>query len=123
MNDFTKEILKEDNLNWLEIPVHPYKILIIVGSGLRKTNSLFNLIGCQPNIGETFLYPKDPYEAKYQLLIKKRKGANLRHCNGFEAFIEYSSNMDDVYKNIEEYNLGKEFKNFNCIWWYDCWYA
>ena len=33
---------------------------------------------------------------------------------GLKHHIEYSSDMDDVYKNIEEYNPNKE---------YDCWYA
>ena len=50
--------------------IHAKKI-IIEGSGSGKTNSLFNLINHQQNIGEIYLYAKDPYEAKYQFLIKK----------------------------------------------------
>ena len=30
--------------------------------------------------------------------------------------------MDDIYKNIEEYNPNKKTKKIYCIW-YDCWYA
>ena len=45
---------------------HPYKILIIGGSGSAKTNSLFNLTNHQPDIYKTYLYAKDPHEAKYQ---------------------------------------------------------
>ena len=31
--------------------------------------------------------------------------------------------MDDVYKNFEQYNPNQKGKNFNCVWWYNCWYA
>ena len=53
---------------------------------------------------------KHPYEVKYQLLINKRETAGLKHFNDCKAFIEYSNDMDDVYKNIEEYNLNKKRK-------------
>ena len=33
-----------ENKNWPYIPDHPYRILIIGGSGLGKTNVLLNLI-------------------------------------------------------------------------------
>ena len=39
--DVTKENIKEHNSNWPEILDHPYKVLIIGGSGSGKTNSLF----------------------------------------------------------------------------------
>ena len=48
-------------------------MIIIGGSGSAKTNSSFNLISHQPDIDKMYLYAKDPYEAKYQLLIKKRE--------------------------------------------------
>ena len=44
------------------------------------------------------------------MLINKREGAGLKHFNESEAFIEYSSDMDDTYKNIEEYNQNKKRK-------------
>ena len=47
----------------------------------------------------------------------------LKYLNDSKAFIEYSSDMDDIHTNIEEYNLNKKQKNINRIWWYDCWYA
>ena len=56
------------------------------------------------------MYAKDPYEAKYQFLINKRESTGLKHFNDFEAFIEYSNDMDDIYKNIEEYNPNKKRK-------------
>ena len=76
-----------------------------------KTNALLNLIKNQPDIDKTYLYVKDPYEAKSQYLINKREKVYLKHYNDTKAFIEYLGDMQDVYKNIEEYNLGKNVKN------------
>ena len=39
-----------------------------------------------------------------------------------QAFIEYSNDLDDIDKNIDEYNSDKK-QNIDHIWWYDCWYA
>ena len=72
-NDVTKENIKEHNPNWPQIPDHPYRILIIRGTGSGKTNSLFNLINWRPDIDKIYLYVKDPYEVKYQFLINKRQ--------------------------------------------------
>ena len=83
---------------------------MIGGSGSGKTNALLNLINNQPDIDKIYLYAKDPYEAKYQLLINKRESTGLKHFNDPKAFIEYSNDMQDVYKNIDEYNLGKKCK-------------
>ena len=63
-DDVTKENIKEYNLNWLQIPDHPYRILIIGSYRSGKTNSLFNLISHQPDIDKIYLYAIDPYEAK-----------------------------------------------------------
>ena len=46
----TKENIKEPNPNWLQIPDHWYRLLIIGGSGSREINSLFNPISHQPDI-------------------------------------------------------------------------
>ena len=89
---------------------HPYRILIIGGSGSGKTNALLNLINNQPDIDKIYMYAKDPYEGKYQLLINKTESTGLKHFNDPKAFIEYSNYMQDVYKNIDEYNLDKECK-------------
>ena len=56
------------------------------------------------------MYAKDPYEAKYQYLINKREGVGINHFNDPKAFIEYSNDMRDVYKNIDYYNPDKENK-------------
>ena len=47
---------------------------------------------------------------KYQFLINKRKSIGLKHFNDLKAFIKYSNDMQDVYKNIGEYNIDKERK-------------
>ena len=72
-DDYTSENKTEHNLKWPYIPDHPYRILIIGGSGSGKTNALLNLINNQPDIDKIYLYAKDPYEAKYQFVIKIEK--------------------------------------------------
>ena len=56
------------------------------------------------------MYAKDPYEAKYQFLINKKESTGLKHFNDPKAFIEYSNDLHDVYKNIDDYNPDKESK-------------
>ena len=47
---------------------------------------------------------------KYQYLINKREKVGLNHFNDPKAFMEYSNDMQDVYKNIEDYNPIKKRK-------------
>ena len=56
------------------------------------------------------MYAKDTCEAKYQYLVNARESAGLNHFNDPKAFIEYSNNMQDVYKDIDGYNIDKESK-------------
>ena len=56
------------------------------------------------------MYAKDPYEVKYQFLINKRESTGLKHFNDPKTFTECSNDMQDVYKNIDEYNTDKERK-------------
>ena len=76
-DEYKNENKKEQNLNWPNIPDHPYRILIIGGSGTGKTNALLNLINNQPDIDKIYLYAKDPYEDKYQYLINMRININI----------------------------------------------
>ena len=99
-----------NNLQWPYIPDHPFRILIIGGSGSGKKNALLNLVSNQPDIDKIYLYAKDPYKAKYQYLINKREKVGLNHYDDLKAFIEYSTYMQDVYKNIDEYNTDRERK-------------
>ena len=64
----------------------------------------------EPDLDKTYLYTKDPYEAKYQLLVIKRESTGLKYLNDLKAFTEYSNYMDDIYKNIEEFNPKKKRK-------------
>ena len=105
----TKEDIKKYNPKWPEILDHPYRILMIGGSGSGQTNALLNLINHEPDIDRISLYAKDPYETKYQLLINKRESTGLKYLNDPNTFIEYSNKMD-IYKNTEEPNLNKKRK-------------
>ena len=88
-DDYTNENKTKRNLKWTRAPHHPYRILIVGGSGSGKTNALLNLINNQPDIDKIYLYAKDPYEAKYQYLINKREKVGLHHFNDPKAFMEY----------------------------------
>ena len=44
-------------------------------------------------------YTKDPYKAKYQLLINKGKSIDVKRYNDPKAFMEYYDNMGDIYTN------------------------
>ena len=104
LDSITNKNNKEHNEKWPYIPDHPYRILIIGGSGSGKTNALINLINEQHDIDKIYLYARDLNEPKYKILIKKRKDAGIKHLNDPNAFIECSNTMDDVYENINDYN-------------------
>ena len=102
LDDITNKNNKKHNKKWQFIPDHPYRILIIGGSGSGKTNPLLNLIKEQDNIDKIYLYAKDLSERKYEFLIKKHEDAGIKHLNNSNTFIECSNTMDDVYKNIDK---------------------
>ena len=77
---------------------------------LETTNALLNLINNEPDNDKIYLYAKNLYEAKYQLLINKRENTGLKCFNDSKAFIECSNYMDDIYSNIEKYNPNKKRK-------------
>ena len=64
-DEYTSENKIEHNSMWPRTPDHPYRILIVGGSGSGKTNALLNLINNQPDIDKIYLHAKGPYEAKY----------------------------------------------------------
>ena len=109
-DNYTNENKTEHNSKCPHIPDDPHRILIVGGSGSGKTNALLNIINNQPDIDKIYRYAKDPYETKYQYLINKREKVGLDHFKDPKAFIEYSNDMQDVYKNIEDYSLGKKRK-------------
>ena len=106
-DDYVNEHKFEHNKNWPYVLDDLYRILISGGSGSRIANLLLNLVENRPDIDKIYLYTKDPYEAKHQYLINKRESVGIDHFNDPKAFIEYSNDMHDFYKNIDEYNLAK----------------
>ena len=108
-DDYANENKTQHNSKWSHIPDHPYRILIKGGSGSGKANFLLNLIE-KPDISKIYLHVKDPYKSKYQYLINIREKVGLKPFNDPKAFIEYSNDMHDVYKNIDDYNPDKENK-------------
>ena len=66
-DDYTNENTIEHNSKWPYIPDHPYRILIIGGTGSGKTNALLNLINNQPDIDKIYLYVN--YIIYYKLYI------------------------------------------------------
>ena len=44
-------------------------------------------------------------QEKYQLLLNKRESTGIKHANDSKAFIEYSTDIDDIYKG---YNPNKK---------------
>ena len=66
-DEYVNENKTEQNKNWPHTPDHPYRILIIWGSGSGKIIVLLNLIKNQPDIDKIYLYAKDPHEARYNI--------------------------------------------------------
>ena len=101
LDGITNKNNKEHNETWLYIPDHPYRIIIIGGSGSGKTNALINLINEQNDIDKIYLYARDLSKPKYEYLIKKREDAGIKHLSNPNTFIECSNAMD-VYENIND---------------------
>ena len=99
LDSITNENNKKRNEKWPYVPDHPYRILIIGGSGSGKINTLLNLIkerDYHDVIDKIYLYAKDLSEPNYEYLIKKREDAGINHVNNPNAFIFCSNTMCDV---------------------------
>ena len=81
LDNITNENNKKHNEKWPYIPDHPYRILIIGGSGSGKTNALINLINEQNDIDKICLYAKNLSEPQYECLIKKRENVGIKHVS------------------------------------------
>ena len=71
---------------------------------------MLNPIIHETDLDKIYLYAKDSYGAKFHLLINKSESTGSKYSNDSKAFIEYSNDMDDIYRNIEEYNSNKKQK-------------
>ena len=111
-DDVANENIKEHNPIWPQISDHSFRILMIRESWSGKTMSSFNLINQEPDINKKYLCAKDRYEAKHQsakdryeakhqILIIKRESTGLKHLNDSKAFVQYSNDMDDIYKILK----------------------
>ena len=92
--------------------------MIIGGSGSGKRNILINFINEQDYkdvIDKIHLYAKDLNKPKYQFLIEKLENAGIKHYNDPNAFMGCSNTMDDVYENIDDYNLSRKRKRKKLI--------
>ena len=99
-----KKKLSSENDDW------PFRMLIIGPSGCGKTNTILHLIDKFHPIDKIYLYTKDTDEDKYQHLINKREQAGIKNLNDPHAFIEYSSDMNDVLEDINNYNKKRDKK-------------
>ena len=69
-----------------------------------------NLIKDQrPDIDKIYLYVKDPFESKYQLLITGAETIGIENFKNPKAFIYYSQTIDNAYENLEDYNTTKKW--------------
>ena len=78
--DKSVEINHNPNLPYIYIPDHPYRILIIDGSGLGKTNVPLNLLKHQrPDVDTIYLYVQDPFESSINCLLMEKKKQELKN--------------------------------------------
>ena len=68
----------------------------------KQTLYFISIISHQPHIDKIYLYGKDLYEAKYQVLVNKIKSTGLKHFRDSKAFIEHTNAVDDIFKSTEE---------------------
>ena len=91
MKNYDQSVGINHNPNWSYIPDHPYRILIIGGSGSGKTNAWLNLIKYQrPDIDKIYLYLQNPFESKYPLFLNGRRKKGIKILKIPKAFIDYS---------------------------------
>ena len=94
-----------NNKSSLERNDWPFRMLII-----GPSNTLLHLINNFHPIDKIYLYTKDTDKKKYQFLINKREQGGIKNLNDIHAFIEYSSDINDVLDDINNYNKNGDKK-------------
>ena len=80
MKNYDESVEINYNPDFLYIPNHIHRILIICDLGSDKTNVLLNLIKDQrPDIDKIYLYIKDLFESKNQLLINEIEKEGIKN--------------------------------------------
>ena len=115
LDSITNENNKEHNEKWPYIPDHPYRILIIGGSGSGKTNALLNLIKEQDDIDKIYLYAKDLSEPKYEFLIKKHEDAGTKHLNDAEALLSAIIQWMTFMRILMSTTQAEKEKSLSCL--------
>ena len=69
--DVTKENINQHNLNWPQIPDHPYRKLLSGTSGFGKTNALLHLIKQQDSNDYSIT------DKRYMLRIHMEQNINI----------------------------------------------
>ena len=103
MRNYDESVKMNHNQNWLYIPDHPYRMLIIDGSGSGKTIVLLNLIKHQQKDIDKNLF-------KHQI-SKKREKVGIKRIQHPKTFTDYSQNIDNDYETLEDSNKEKESIN------------
>ena len=107
--NYVQSVKISHNHNQPYITGTPYRILIIGGSGSRKTNVLLNLIKYQrPDIDKIYLYVKDPFQSKNELLFNGGKKVRFENLKNPKTFIDYSKAVDYIYENLKDYDTMKK---------------
>ena len=99
MDSITNENNKEHNEKWPLIPDHPYRILIIGGSGSRKRNALINSIKEQDDIAKIYLYAKDLSEDKILQWSKCYSFLTIDTTLPASGLLRFRKNLLPSYKN------------------------
>ena len=96
---FQKNINKH-SLDWLKMSNYPHRVLIVEGSGFRKTKELINLINEQSDDNYSvikFIYIlKVQTKQNIKFLLTNIKTLVLKIWKIQKAFIHFSNNMQDA---------------------------
>ena len=97
MKSFDESFKINHNSNWLYIPGHPYRVLIIGGSESSKTNVLVNLIKHQRlDMDKNLFKCQRSIWIKVSISYQRMGKVKIEKLENPKAFIEYSQTIDDV---------------------------